>query len=161
MTRPRAKRIRPPAPQHDARPDYADAFEVLIGEDDSRTAERALRDALGAEPSAGGRLVLWIHRHVLRFRLGPFSSADHVIGWKVAHSDPDQFALTTDGSLMRGELVMRRQPDGRAVLTTQLFYRQRATARMVWAVIGPVHRVIAPRLMEDIARRGSVPATRS
>jgi hypothetical protein len=50
-------------------------------------AEQAFRDGLGAEPGAGGRLVLWIHRHVLRFRLGPFTSSDHVIGWKIVYSD--------------------------------------------------------------------------
>jgi hypothetical protein len=161
MTRPRARCIRPPAPQLDASADYADAFEVRIGEDNSRTAEQAFRDALGVEPGAIGRLVLWIHRHVLRFRLGPFTSSDHVIGWKIVHSDPDQFVLTTDGSLMRGQLVLRRQADRHAVLTTQLFYRRRATARMVWAVIGPVHRALAPRLMEHSARRGSVAAARS
>jgi hypothetical protein len=75
MTRPRARCIRPPAPQLDASADYADAFEVRIGEDNSRTAEQAFRDALGVEPGAIGRLVLWIHRHVLRFRLGPFTSS--------------------------------------------------------------------------------------
>jgi hypothetical protein len=161
MTRPRARCIRPPAPQLDASADYADAFEVRIGEDDSRTAEQAFRDGLGVEPGAIGRLVLWIHRHLLRFRLGPFTSSDHVIGWKIVNSDPDEFVLTTDGSLMRGRLVLSRQPDSRAVLTTQLFYRHHATARMVWAVIGPVHRALAPRLMEHSARRGSVPTARS
>ncbi len=161
MTRPRVRRIVPPAPQLDARADYADAFEVAIGDGNLRTAEQAFRDALGAEPGAIGRVVLWIHRHLLRFRLGPFASSDHVIGWKVMRSDPDQFALTTDGSLMRGQLMLRREADRRAVLTTQLFYRHHATARMVWAVIGPLHRALAPRLLEHSARRGSAPTARS
>jgi Protein of unknown function (DUF2867) len=161
MTPPRARCIRPPAPQLDARADYADAFQILINEHDSRTAEQAFRDGLGVEPGAIGRLVLWTHRHVLRFRLGPFTSSDHVIGWKVVHSDPDQFVLTTDGSLMRGQLVLRRQADRHAVLITQLFYRHDATARMVWAVVGPVHRALAPRLIENSARRGPAPTARS
>jgi hypothetical protein len=161
MTAPKAKRIQPPAPDLDASADYADAFEIRIGEDDSRTAEQAFRDGLGAEPGAGGRLVLWTHRHVLRFRLGPFTSSDHVIGWKIVHSDPDQFVLTANGSLMRGQLALRRQADRHAVLTTQLFYRHRAAARIVWAVIGPVHRAIAPRLIEHSARRAAAPTARS
>jgi len=155
MTPPKARRIQP---QLDASADYADAFEIPIGEHDSRTAEQAFRDGLGAEPGVSGRLVLWIHRHVLRFRLGPLSSPDHVIGWKIVHSDPDQFVLTTDGSLMRGQLALCRQADRHAVLTTQLFFRQRATARMVWAVVGPVHRAIAPRLIEHSARRRRLPS---
>jgi hypothetical protein len=161
MTPPKARRIEPPAPYLDTGADYADAFEIRIGEDDSRTAEQAFRDALGAEPGAIERLVLWTHRHVLRFRLCPITSSDHVIGWKVVHSDPDQFVLTTDGSLMRGQLALRRQADRHAVLTTQLFYRHRATARIVWAVIGPMHRAIAPRLIEHSARRAAAPAARS
>jgi Protein of unknown function (DUF2867) len=160
MTPPKARRIEPPAPQLDASADYADAFEILIGENDSRTAGQAFRDGLGAEPGAGGRLVLWTHRHVLRFRLGPFTSSDHVIGWKIAYSDPDQFVLTADGSLMRGQLALRRHADRHVVLTTQLFYRHHATARMVWAVVGPVHRAIAPRLIEQSARRAAAPTTR-
>jgi Protein of unknown function (DUF2867) len=104
--------------------------------------------------------VLWIHCHVLRFRLGPVTSADHIIGWKIAHSDRNQFVLTADGSLMRGRLTLCRQADQHAVLTTHLFFRHRATARMVWAVIGPAHRAIAPRLIEHSARRAAVPAAR-
>ena len=76
MTPAKARRIEPPAPQLDAGADYVDAFEIFIGENDSRTAEQAFRDGLGAEPGAGGRLVLWIHRHVRRFRLGLFTSSD-------------------------------------------------------------------------------------
>jgi len=76
MTRPKARRIPPPASQLDARADYADAFEVAISDGDLRTAEQAFRDGLGPEPGAIGRLVLWVHRHVLRFRLGPVVSSD-------------------------------------------------------------------------------------
>jgi hypothetical protein len=161
MTPPKTRRIQPSAPQLDTGADYADAFEISIGEDDSRTAEQAFRDGLSAEPGAGGRLVLWIHRYVLRFRLGPFTSSDHVIGWKIVYSDPDQFVLSADGSLMRGQLVLSCQADRHAVLTTQLFYRHHAAARLVWAVVGPVHRAIAPRLIENSARRAAAPTARS
>ena len=157
MTPPKARRIQP---QLDASADYADAFEIPIGEHDSRTAEQAFRDGLGAEPGISGRLVLWIHRHVLRFRLGPVSSPDYVIGWKIVRSDPDQFVLTADGSLMRGQLELCRQADRHAVLTTQLFFRHHGTARMVWAVVGPAHRAIAPRLIEHSARRAAAGTTR-
>ena len=92
MTRPKARRTRPPASQLDAKADYADAFEVAISDGDLRTAEQAFRAWLGPEPGAIGRLVWWVHRHVLRFRLGPVVSSDYAIGWKVVRSDPDQFA---------------------------------------------------------------------
>lgn len=126
--------------------DYTDVFEVPIPHGDTRTAERMFRDALRGQP--GGGIVLWIHRHVLRFRLGPLSSPDHVIGWPIMHSDPDAIVLTTNGPLMRGELTLRREDGRRATLTTRVHYHRNVAARTVWAVVGPLHRVVAPRLME-------------
>ncbi|MGH3968590.1 MAG: hypothetical protein ACRDTV_10880, partial [Mycobacterium sp.] len=48
--------------------DYTDVFEVPMQPGDVRTAEQMFRDALGQRRSAGGDIVLWIHRHVLGFR---------------------------------------------------------------------------------------------
>ena len=129
--------------------DYTDVFEVPIPHGDTRTAEQMFRDALRDEP--GGEIVLWIHRHVLRFRLGPLSSPDHVIGWTIVHSDPDAIVLTTNGPLMRGELTLRREDGRRATLTTRVHYHRKVAARTVWAMVGPLHRVVAPRLMERAA----------
>ncbi|OBA80469.1 hypothetical protein A9W99_16695 [Mycobacterium sp. 1164966.3] len=133
--------------------DYVDVFEVPILHGDLRSAEQALRDALGRNPGALGSMVLWIHRHVLRFRLGPFSSPEYVIGWPIILSDHDEIVLATAGPLMRGQLTLRRQ-EGRAVLTTRLHFCRKIAARTVWAMIGPLHRAVAPRLMERSARLG-------
>ncbi|MEM6105057.1 DUF2867 domain-containing protein [Mycobacterium sp. 050272] len=138
--------------------DYTDVFEVPITPDDTRTAEQMFRDALGKQ--RGGGAVSWIHRHVLRFQLDGDSSTDHLIGWQIGHSDPDELVLTARGPLMRGELTLRRQDGRRATLTTRVHYRRRLSARMVWAVIAPMHRAVAPRLMqraaEPDARRAAV-----
>ncbi len=129
--------------------DYADVFEVPLPQGDSRTAEETFRDAVGH--GSGGGVVLWIHRHVLRFRLGPASSPDHIIGWTIARSDPDELVLRARGPLMHGELTLQRHDDRRASLTTRVQYCRRLTARAVWAVVGPLHRVVAPRLMARAA----------
>jgi hypothetical protein len=60
--------------------------------------------------------------------------------------------LAADGPLMHGELDLRLQDGRRAVLTTRLHYRHRFTARAVWLMVGPLHRVIAPQLMKHTAR---------
>ncbi|MGO9034241.1 MAG: hypothetical protein ACLQI9_21895, partial [Mycobacterium sp.] len=133
--------------------DYTDVFDAPILHGDVRTAEQALRDAVGDEPGAGGSLVLWIHRRVLRLRLGPYSSPDHIIGWPIVRSDRDEIVLTAGGPLMRGQLTLRRQ-DGRATLITRVHYRHKIAARTVWAMVGPLHRAVAPRLVERSARRG-------
>lgn len=134
--------------------DYTDIFEVRLVPGDARTAEQTFRDGLGDRPSTRGDLVLWIHRHVLRLRLGPARSPDHLIGWPIVRSDPDELVLATCGPLMRGELTLRREDGRRAVLTTRVHYRRRIAARMVWALIGPLHRIVAPQLLARSARRG-------
>jgi Protein of unknown function (DUF2867) len=128
--------------------DYVDVFEVPIRSADSRTVEQALRDAVGQEPDALGAVVLWIHRHVLGFRLGPASSPEHIIGWSIMRSDNDQIVLAANGPLMHGELDLRRQDGRRGMLTTRLHYRRRFAARAVWLLVGPLHRAIAPRLLQ-------------
>jgi hypothetical protein len=136
--------------------DYTDAFEAQIRDGDLRTAEEVFRDAAGSRPG----LVFWIHRHLLRFRLGPYTSPTHAIGWTIVRSDHNEIVLAADGALMRGELALRRQDGRRAVLTTRLHYHHKNAARKVWALIGPLHRVIAPRLMEYSARGGITSAAR-
>jgi hypothetical protein len=137
--------------------DYVDAFEVPISDGDVRSAEQAFRDALGDEPGAFGSLVLWIHRHVLRFRLGPSDSPDHIIGWQIVRSEHDEIVLTAQGPLLRGQLTLRREDGRRATLTTRLHYCHQTAARTVWAFIGPLHRVVAPRLMERTAQLVATP----
>ena len=152
LNRIRARVLADRATADDAAADYVDVFEVPIRDGDVRTAEQAFRDALGGTPDALGAVVLWIHGHVLRFHLGPNSSPEHVIGWSITHSDSDEIAVSADGPLMRGQLKLQRVDGRRAVLTTRLHYRRKVAARTVWAVIGPLHRVIAPRLMARTAQ---------
>jgi hypothetical protein len=141
--------------------DYVDTFEVSILDGDVRTAEQAFRDALGDKPGVGGNVVLWIHRHLLQFRLGPYSSPGHIIGWTIVRSDRDEIVLAADGPLMRGQLRMAREDGSRAVLTTSLHYRRKIAASAVWLVVGPLHRTLAPQLMQRSARRGVMPAASS
>jgi hypothetical protein len=132
--------------------DYVDVFEAPLRPGDGRSAEQALRDALGDEPGAGGSAVMWIHRHLLRFRLGPYSAPDHLTGWPIARSGHDEIVLATGGPLMHGELTLRRHDGRRAVLTTRVHYRHKFAARAVWAIVGPLHRAVAPRLVQHSAR---------
>ena len=141
--------------------DYVDTFEVSILDGDVRTAEQAFRDALGDKSGVGENVVLWIHRHLLQFRLGPYSSPEHIIGWTIVRSDRDEIVLAADGPLMRGQLRMAREDGSRAVLTTSLRYRRKIAASAVWLVVGPLHRILAPRLMQRSARLGVTPAASS
>jgi hypothetical protein len=144
------KRIAAKAVREDGA-DYTDVFEAPMPPDDDRSAEQSLRDAVGDTPGAGGSVIVWIHRHILGFHLGPYSSPEHIIGWTIASSDHDEVVLTARGPVMQGRLTLRRQDGQPATLTTRVYYRHNVAARAAWAVVGPVHRVIAPRLVERTA----------
>jgi hypothetical protein len=125
--------------------DYADAFEIEVLQGDTRTPEQAFRAALPNGPSG---LVPLVHRLVLRFHLGPLTSPDHLMGWRVVSSDADAIHLEAAGPLMHGVIVGRRADPSTALLTTFVIYVRPAPARIVWALVGPLHRRIAPRLLE-------------
>jgi hypothetical protein len=144
--------VRVPAPDvGDDRPDYADAFEVRTPERDDRTAELWIRAGLEGAPGWMRWVILLVHRHVLGFRLGPPDAPDHVLGWPIVASEPDEVRLEASSRLLRGVLVGRRVDPSSTRLTTLLFFERPATARVVWAVIGPLHRRIAPYLLTRAA----------
>lgn len=152
--RPRARRVAVAADEpllRDAGYDYADAFEVRVRDGDPRTAEQFARLALEAAPAAV-RWTIWLaHRYLLRFRLAPRSSPDHVLGWTVVTSEPDIVHLAAVSPLLRGDIVGRRDAPTRAVVTTYVSFTRRRAARVLMGVAGPVHRRIAPYLMERAA----------
>jgi hypothetical protein len=137
----------------DTRYDYADAFELRSPEPDPRTAEQFARDALENAPGPVRGIVRLVHRHVLRFTLAPSSSPQHILGWTILASEPDLIQLQAVSPLLgRGVLVGRRVEPTRMVLTTYIFYTRPAAGRAVWAVVGPLHRAVAPYLLKRAAR---------
>ena len=131
--------------------DYADAFEIRVREPDARSAEHFVRAALEHAPGSVRRTIRSVHRYVLGLRPDPRSSPDHLLGWKIVTSEHDVFHLEAESAVLRGVLVLRRADPTCAVITTYLFYKRPATARALWRIIGPLHRRIAPYLMERAA----------
>lgn len=127
--------------------DYADAFEIDLPAAETRSPEQLFRTALD-NASWLERWVPVVHRHMLRFRLVPRSLADHILGWRIVSSDPDVIHLESSGPLIRGVIVGRRTSQSTGVFTTFVFYERRVPARIVWAVAAPLHRRIAPYLLE-------------
>jgi hypothetical protein len=127
--------------------DYADAFEVTVDRTDARTAEEIVRTGLSRVAPTRFSALLLAHRHVLGFRLGPASSPDHVMGWRLVTSEPDLCRLEADGPMMAGTMIARRVDPVTARLTTFVRYRN-PVAKIIWAVCGPIHRRAAPQLME-------------
>ena len=143
--------VRIPRPDvGDDRPDYVDAFEVRTPGRDDRTAEEWIRSGLEGAPRWMRWVIVVVHRRVLGFRLGPLDGPDHVLGWRIVTSRPDEVRLEASSGLLAGALVGRRVDASSTRLTTLLFFG-RPSARRVWAVVGPLHRRIAPYLLARAA----------
>ena len=152
---PRARRVPVAAEEpliDSGRHGYADAFEIRLPEPDARSAEQFVRSALEQASWSVRWTVPMVHRHLLRLRLGPRSSPDHLFGWKILTSQPEVIHLEAVSPLLgRGVLVFRRDDPTRAAITTYLFYARPIPARVVWKIVGPLHRRVAPYLLERAA----------
>lgn len=137
--------------------DYSDRFELSVARPDDRSAEEWARAALEGMPAALRGLVLFAHRRLLRFSLGPLDAADHVLGWRVVISRHDLIRLEADGTLVRGVLVARRTSPTTSVLRTFVFFRRGRLSRVTWTLVGPIHRRVAPYLLARAARQQPVP----
>ena len=160
MTAPQARRIdvEPEPLLGDRVFDYADAFEVDAARPDDRTAEQLARVALEQAPAAVRVLVWRVHRHVLRGQQGPLGSPEHVFGFTIVHREPDAVVLHEASPLLDAHLVIRRRlPTRVSVATFLTFHRPRVT-RALWVVVGPLHRRVAPLLLERAAATGAAPA---
>ena len=132
----RGRRVGVTDPIAAARPyDYADAFEVRLPGPDPYPPEAWVRAGLEATPWVVKRIL-----GLLGIREAPASSADHVGGFRIVESGPEAVHLEASVPLMHVVLVGRRVEPRRRMLTTVLRYERPVLARLVWAVIGPVHR---------------------
>jgi hypothetical protein len=131
--------------------DYLDAFEVTVAESDARTPETLARAALEQSAPPIRKGIRFAHKMFLLFRLGPAGSPQHVLGWHIAESTPDEVRLEADSPLMNGTLILRRADASTGQLITALHYKRRRAAAAVWRVIGPVHRTAAPYLMNKVS----------
>lgn len=141
-----------------ASPDYADAFEISRSPTDQGTAEQWARNGFERLPFAARRSVLLLHRWILGFPLGPWSSPEHVFGWRIVTSEPELLHLEARSALLTGHMVWRLHHE-RLVMTTFLQYKRRRTASVVWAVLGNIHRGGAPYLLRLSADHRPEPAS--
>ena len=133
--------------------DYADAFEVRLTAPDERAAEEWMRCGLEQAPLPLRWTILVAHRWVLGFRLAPRSAPGNIMGWRIVTSEPDLIHLQASSPLMRGDLIGWRDSPVQMTLSTYLCFDRPVTARIIWLAVGPLHRRIAPYLLERAAAR--------
>lgn len=99
--------------------------------------------------SWSGRLVL---RGLLRLRLGPATSPDHLGGWFIAENDPDRIRLEARSWMLECHLVLRIEPDGVCAATLVRYHHP--IARLIWGrMVSPTHRRELARLLRQAAQR--------
>lgn len=127
--------------------DYADAFEVQVGQRDRRSAEQWVRSALERAPWAVRCTVRVAQRGLLGMHLAPGPGPDHIIGWRIRASHPDVVHLQAHSPLLRAAIIGRRAGPTRLVVSTYVSYTRPRPARALWAVVAPVHRAVARYLL--------------
>lgn len=125
------------------RHDYADAFEVRLPGPDPYPPEAWVRAGLEATPAVVKRIV-----GLLGLSGASVSSPDSVGPFRVVESGPEVIHLEASLPLMHVVMVGRRVGPTRRTLTTVLRYERPVLARLVWALVGMVHRrIAAPRVV--------------
>lgn len=135
--------------------DYQDSYVVdaPAGFRAERSAEAMAALAFGSIPAWLRGLIAASHRSVLGLQLD-LPSTVPVPGWRRLRAEPDEAVYGADGRLLTPRLVV--SVTSTTVRVCTLVRYNRPAARAIWAVVGPVHRVIARVLLA----RGVVAAGR-
>lgn len=88
-------------------------------------------------------------RFVLRLRLGPRDSPDHILGWRVIHRDEQKVLCRLDSPLLTAENTFQLV-DGTLVWSTFVSYRRRGV-RYIWIPAALIHRVLVRISLRRVA----------
>lgn len=140
---PAATRVRDVPCENDFEADYHDCFRTPT------STQRPARDwaevcLRGAESAHGifGRLA-W--QGWLGLDLAPRKSPGTLVGWRISRDTDEEFVLDSEGSRLVARLTFLRA-DQTVEWATMLRF-QHPLAAPSWAVAGPVHRLLVPRLL--------------
>jgi len=79
-------------------------------------------------------------RFVLRLRLGPLHSPDHILGWRIVDRSADETVCQL-GSGFLGAYNTFQRVDGKFVWSTFVSYERRR-ARVIWPPVSLIHRIL-------------------
>lgn len=122
--------------------DYADVFTLATAT--AVAPEDWARAMFGDSPTAVERLI-W--RGCLGMPLSPSPAPDVIAGWPVDGRGRNWIRLHNASPMMAGNLVIHIG-DGEVSLGTFIRYDRRR-GQLVWAVLAPLHRRLAPGLLRD------------
>ncbi|AQS68607.1 DUF2867 domain-containing protein [Streptomyces pactum] len=131
--------------------DLASAFELPAAGLPRLTPEEWVRASYEDVPVLLRELIRAGWAGVLGLRLGPRSSARHVVGWRVVESGPGRIALEARAPSLTVRNVVTVD-DSRLVWATYVRH-ERLTGRVLWALAAPVHHMALPLLLGRAVRR--------
>ena len=131
----------------DLSPDYVDEF--VLGT--SAAGEAAEWAKAMFEDSIDRKSRALIFETLLRMQIAPDGAPGTIAGWRVVADTEEYVLLAAAGQLVECRLLVRRCGE-QVHLMTAMRYRRRA-GRLVWAVLSPRHRALAPWLLRQSAGR--------
>jgi hypothetical protein len=131
--------------------DFACAYEVAIAPGDNRTSEQWARAIWEGAPAPLRWVMLAGWRLVLRLRLGPRHSADHILGWRIVDRGPDETVCQLRSGFLNAHNMFRKV-DGKFVWSTFVTY-ERPIGRVIWPPVSLVHRLLVRIALRRAARR--------
>lgn len=130
--------------------DFACAYQVAIAPGDGRSSEQWARAIWEGAPAPLGWLMLAGWLLVLRLRLGPLHSPDHILGWRIIDRSPGETVCQLRSGFLNAHNTFRAS-DGTLVWSTFVTY-QRPIARVIWPPASLLHRLLARIALRQAAR---------
>lgn len=153
MQQPRATvRLSAGEPRHSiGKVNYADTFSVTSAPSFELSACDLVRRGFADLPRPVRAIIRFAWRRALQFNLEDLQADGQIVGWKIMAAENNFVQLQTGSGLMDAALLAWR--DGESLnVSTFLHWRRRRLAPGIWAVVGPVHRVVGRYMMGRLAR---------
>jgi hypothetical protein len=132
-------------------PDRATVLELTAPGASAHSAEQWARTAFEAAPWLLRLLLPLSWRLGLGLRLGPRSSPQHILGWRVVRTRPDAIILELDSRLITAHNVVV-VADSRVRWAAFVRYERRGV-RALWALAVPIHRLTLSYVLSRAATR--------
>ncbi|MFJ6075565.1 DUF2867 domain-containing protein [Streptomyces sp. NPDC093065] len=130
---------------------FASAFALPVAGLPRRTAEEWARSTFEDTPALLRELLRAGWTLVLGLRLGPRSSARHVMGWRTVESGRGRIAVEARAPSLTARNVVT--VDGTRLVWATYVDFERGSGRALWSLAAPVHHLVVPLLLGRAARR--------
>jgi hypothetical protein len=140
---------------------YAAAFAMTSDAAETRTPLQWATVAFDGAPAAVRSCLVFGWMFVLRLKLGPRPSDDHVLGWEVAEGDlvAGSTALLATSRFLRACNIVTVQET--TVTWVTLIHYSHPAARPLWWIARPIHHLTIRCLLARASRAAEVVALSS